>query len=483
MSENPSLFSDAASSAVPWPQPGDSLYPALADALSGTVTLPGDEGYEAHRRVWNGMIDVLPAAIVRAGGPDDVAPVLAFAQATGLPLAVRGGGHNVAGNGTVDGGIVLDVGGLRTVEVDPIAGTVTVGGGATLADIDEATAPFGLAVPIGVVSQTGVAGLALGGGVGWMTRSHGLSVDNLLGADVVLADGRMVHASPQEEPELFWGLRGGGGNFGVVTSFTFRAWPVPETVYSGNLIYRADRFENALYAFSAWSADVPDELTTIVSFLVPPPEWELGDDPLMAVGFAWVGEDAQAAEDVVGRLRALAPPDAELVERVPWVDLQSAVDSVFPDGSRAYWKNTSFDSLDANVVDVLAARAREQAWRGTGFDVHHMGGAFARVPEDATSFPVRDAGYWLNIYGFWNDPADDAHHTAFVRGLAADMEPHASGGQYVNFMGAEDPVQAAPNVYSGDKLARLAALKQAVDPGNLFRRNHNIAPAGAPPGA
>lgn len=469
-------FPQPAAAAVPWPQPESSLYPALAERISGTITMPSDPGYEADRHVWNGMIDVLPAAIVRAGGAEDVAPVLAFARDTGLPLAVRGGGHNVAGNGTVDGGIVLDLSRLRTVEVDPVAGTVTVGGGATLADVDAATAPFGLAVPLGVVSGTGVAGLVLGGGVGWLTRSRGLSVDNLLGADVVLADGTSVHTSPEEEPELFWGLRGGGGNFGVVTSFTFRAWPMPETVYSGNLIYGSDRFENALHAFSAWSADVPDELTTIVSFLVPPPEWELGDNPIMAVGFAWAGGDHQEADDVVDRLRALAPPDAEAVTAVPWQDLQSAVDAVFPHGSRAYWKNTSFNTLDRDVIDVVARRAREQVWRGTAFDLHHMGGAYSRVPEEATSFPLRDASYWLNIYGFWNDPAEDEHHTAFVRGLAADMAPHASGGQYVNFMGAEDPAQAAPSVYSGEKLVRLGTLKQSVDPGNLFRRNHNIAP-------
>ena len=199
----------------------------------------------------------------------------------------------------------------------------------------------------------------------------------------------------------------------------------------------------------------------------------------MAVGFAWAGEDQEAAAAVVDRLRDLAAPDAELVQPVPWLDWQSAVDDLFPHGSRAYWKNTSFNALDAGLIDVLARRAREQSWRGTGFDLHHMGGAFGRVPEDATSFPVRDARYWLNVYGFWNDPADDAHHTAFVRGLARDAEPFAGGGQYVNFMGAEDPAQAAPDVYSGEKLARLSALKSAVDPENLFRRNHNIAPGAA----
>jgi len=477
MTDNPAAASTAP--AVPWPQPATSRYPGLAEAVSGTVTLPGDPAFETQCQVWNGMVNVQPAAVVRALHPDDVAPVLAFAQETGLPLAVRGGGHNVAGNGTVDGGIVLDVGGLRSVEVDPVAGTVTVGGGATLGDVDLATAPFGLAVPLGVVSGTGVGGLALGGGVGWLTRAHGLSADNLLGADVVLANGTTVHASAEENPELFWGLRGGGGNFGVVTSFEFRAWPLPETVYSGNLIYGPDRFENALHAFSAWSADVPDELTTIISFLVPPPEWQQGDEPIMAVGLAWAGEDQAAAAAAVDRLRALAVPDAELVQPVPWLDWQSAVDDLFPHGSRAYWKNTSFNALDPALIDVLARRAREQSWRGTGFDLHLMGGAFGRVPEDTTSFPVRDARYWLNVYGFWTDPADDAHHTEFVRGVAADAEPFAGGGQYVNFMGAEDPAQAAPSVYSGDKLARLTALKRAVDPENLFRRNHNIAPGAA----
>lgn len=468
-----------AAPAAPWPQPPSSPYPALAASITGTVVLPGEPGYDTVRRVWNGMVDVQPAAVVRAAGADDVAPVLAFARRTGLPLAVRGGGHNVAGNGTVDGGIVLDLGGLRTVEVDPIARTVTAGGGATLGDIDLATAPFGLAVPLGVVSGTGVGGLALGGGVGWLTRAHGLSVDNILSADVVLADGTQVHASAEEQPELFWGLRGGGGNFGVVTALTFRAWPLPAEVYSGNLVYGPARFENALHAFSAWSADVPDDLTTIISFLVPPPEWDQGKEPIMAVGFAWAGEDHQAAAAVVNRLRDLAAPDAELLQPAAWLDWQSAVDDLFPHGSRAYWKNTSFNSLDAGLIDVLARRAREQTWRGTGFDLHHMGGAFGRVSEDTTSFPVRDARYWLNIYGFWSDPADDVHHTGFVRELAAEADPYAGGGQYVNFMGADDPALAAPSVYSGGKLARLSALKSAVDPQNLFRRNHNIAPSGA----
>ena len=452
----------------------------LRNEIDGTVLVPTDDAYDDARRVWNGMIDRRPAAVVRASGVGDIAPTIRLARELGLPLAVRGGGHNVAGNGTVDDGIVLDLGGLTTVEVDPATREVRVAAGATLADVDRATEAYGLAVPIGVLSGTGVAGLTLGGGVGWLTRAYGLSVDNLLGADVVTASGEHVHASARENPELFWGLRGGGGNFGVVTSFTFRAHPLPPDVFAGTFLYGRERWADALRGLDGWSADAPDAMTAITTFIVPPPEFELGDDPMMFLGWVWASDDRTEGERVVERLRQAAPPDNELLEPTRWTAWQSQFDAVFPKGVRAYWKNTSFDRLDGATIEVIVRRAAEQTWQGTAFDIHHMEGAFGKVPLDATPFPNRSARFWLNIYGFWSDAADDAARTAFVRGFAADMEPYASGGQYVNFLGQEgdrqDPRAAALAVYGPDKLARLTALKRRYDPDNTFRLNHNIPP-------
>jgi len=453
----------------------------LRGEIRGHILEPGDDGYEDARLVWNGMIDRRPLAVVRAASMADVAPTIRAARTLGVPLAVRGGGHNVAGNGTVDGGIVLDLGGLTAVRVDPDAREVRIEAGATLADVDRATEPYGLAVPIGVVSGTGVAGLTLGGGVGWLIRAHGLSVDNLISVELVTADGATVQASATEEPELFWGVRGGGGNFGVVTAFTFRAHPLGPDVFAGTFVYRADRWADALRGWESWTrAGVPDALTSIATFLAPPPVFELGDEPVMLLGWIWADPDRAAGERVVETLRQAAPPSDELVQPVTWTAWQSAADGLFPKGVRAYWKNTSFETLDDATIDVIVRRAAEQTWAGTAFDIHHMEGAFGRVPEDATPFPDRNARYWLNIYGFWSEAAGDAARIAFVRGFAAEMEPHASGGRYVNFLGQEadrgDPVAAAEAVYGPDKLDRLVALKRRFDPDNVFRLNHNIPP-------
>jgi FAD/FMN-containing dehydrogenase len=458
-----------------------SIQPAL-DALqrqiSGAVITPDDGTYDDARRVWNGMIDRRPLAIVRAAATADVAPTIRAAQDLDLRLAVRGGGHNVAGNGTVDRGLVLDLGALNAVDVDPTTREVVVGPGATLADVDRATEPYGLAVPIGVVSGTGMAGLTLGGGVGWLTRAHGLTVDNLLSADVVTAAGELVHASPTENTDLFWGLRGGGGNFGVVSRFTFRAQQLGPDILSGNFVYGATQWSDALRAYADWTADLPDAMTSIISFVVPPADWELGDELVMLVGFAWASPDRTEGERWIDRLRAAAHPTGEVLDPTTWTAWQSGADQLFPKGSRAYWKNTSFDHLDESTIETLVRQARELTWRGTAFDIHHMGGAFGRVPEDDTPFPNRSARYWLNIYGFWGDPADDERRTAWVRRMAEAMEPHASGGLYLNFLGqehgADDARDSALAVYGPRKLDRLVALKRRYDPDNVFRLNHNI---------
>ncbi|HEX2072728.1 MAG TPA: FAD-binding oxidoreductase [Geodermatophilus sp.] len=438
-----------------------------------------DGGYDQARAVWNGMMDRRPWAVVRAAGVGDVLPTIRFAREHELDLAVRGGGHNVAGNSTVDDGLVLDLVDLHAVSVDPAAGTVRVEAGASLAHVDAATEPHGLVVPIGVVSSTGIAGLTLGGGVGWLTRPYGLTADNLVSVELVTADGRQLTASETEHADLFWALHGGGGNFGVVTAFTFHAHRHGPQLFAGNFVYRQDRWRQAWAAVEEWTRDLPDAMTTITTTLTPPPAAELGDEPLLLIGFAWASADRAAGESLVARLRELAPPDEEELGDMRWVEWQSVFDFMFPKGVRAYWRNTSFDRLDDEVIDVLVRRGAEQTWTGTGFDVHHLGGAFGRVPEEATPFPNRAARFWLNIYGFWSDPADDDARIAFVRGMSADMEPFATGGQYVNFQGREpaghrgfDPRTA----FGPTKYQRLVDVKRRYDPENVFHVNHNIPP-------
>lgn len=318
-----------------------------------------------------------------------------------------------------------------------------------------------------------------GGGVGWLTRPYGLTTDNLIAAEIVTADGRTRTASPWEHPELFWALRGGRGNFGVVTAFTFRAHPLGPQVFAGNLVYRPDNWVRARRALDSWTRELPPEMTTITTTITPPPLLDLGDRPLLLVGFAWASGDREAGERVVEALRRAAPPDQEAIGEVCWIDWQSGMDPLFPGGVRAYWRNTSFERLDDDVIDVLVRRGLEQTWTGTAFDVHHMGGAFGAVPEDATPFPQRGARFWLNTYGFWTDPGEDAARIAFVRAMGTDMQAFSTGGEYVNFQGREQAghrLLDPRTVFGPGKYERLVAVKRRYDPGNLFHVNHNIPP-------
>jgi FAD/FMN-containing dehydrogenase len=449
--------------------------------LRGQIVLPGDADYDESRRIWNAMHDRRPAAIVRAAGAADVIASVRFSRDHDLPMAVRGGGHSVAGKGTIEGGVVIDLGPMQGVRVDPVARTVRVEPGVTLRGMDRETEPFGLAVPIGVVSGTGVAGLTLGGGVGWLTRPYGLTVDNLLSADVVTADGRLVHASETHEPDLFWGLRGGGGNFGIVTSFEFRAHPLGPDVYAGALIYEEPQWRDALRAFDSWTETLPDEMNPIISFITPPPSWGLPNRTLMLMGFAWAGPNAAVGERVLNPLRAAPSPDTVIAEPTRWLAVQSAADELFPKGVRAYWKNASLDRLNSPVIDAIVDWAGRIPSPRTGFDIHFMRGVFGRVPEDATPFPNRAARYWLNMYAVWDSPTGDERGTAWARGFHSAVRPFAAAGEYVNFLGDaagdSDSPEAALAAYGNVKVARLAALKTRWDPDNVFRMNHNIAPA------
>lgn len=447
--------------------------------ISAEVIEPGSGDYDEARRVWNGMIDRRPLAIVRATSRADIAAVVTFAREQELPLAVRGGGHNVAGNGTVDDGIVLDLGAMKDVAIDTGNARVTAAPGVTLGDLDGATESAGLIVPSGVVSGTGLFGLTLGGGFGWLTRPHGLTIDSVVAAEVITARGDRVSATPTENPELFWGLRGGGGNFGVVTSITYQAQRLGPRVFAGNLIYRRANWRVALEAYARWTADLPDDLTSIVTFIVPAPDWDMGDDTLMLLGFTWAGSDDAEAERLVDGMRALAKPDQEAVEPARWVEWQSAADELFPRGSRAYWKNLPFDRLGDGEIGVVLDHV-ERLSAGSAVDIHHMGGAMSRVPDNETAFPDRSARYWINVYGFWNDPGQDAERIGWTRSLHAALQPFARTGEYVNFLGTEGPRadarELALTAYGPAKFERLIALKRQFDPSNMFRLNHNIPP-------
>ncbi|MFF5793159.1 FAD-binding oxidoreductase [Paeniglutamicibacter sp. NPDC012692] len=460
------------------PLPASALR-SLSASLHGMLITGADPEYGEARSVWNAMIDRHPILVVRAADVADVCLALAFARDHRLPLAIRAGGHNVAGFGTVEHGLVLDLRALNTVHVDPAGQQVRTGGGTLLGELDRATSVHGLAVPVGVISQTGVAGLCLGGGLGWLTRPHGLTVDNLLAADLVTAEGEVLHTDASTNPELLWGLTGGGGNFGVVTDFTFKAHPLPETLYSGNLIYRVEHWKQALRALRDWALALPDPMTVIVSVLVPPADWDLGTKSILVVGFLWADPDHAAGVACVEDFTAKAPPDEQEVSPASWPAWQSSMDALFPKGVRAYWKNSAFDALSDDAIEVLVAHATQLDWPGTAFDIHVMGGAMGRVPLGATAFPDRSSPFWLNIYGFWNDSNRDAHHVAFIRGFHREMQRFSSGGEYTNFSSSDDHFPRgfdALGVFGEEKLARLTALKDRYDPNNLLRLNHNIVP-------
>jgi FAD/FMN-containing dehydrogenase len=340
-------------------------------------------------------------------------------------------------------------------------------------------------VPAGVVSGTGVGGLTLGGGMGWLTRAHGLTIDHLMAAELVSADGRVVRASADEEPELFWALRGGGGNFGVVTTFEFRGRPLPRDVFAGATFYTQDRWREAMAFYAEWARAIPDDLTTIVTFLTPPDEWmppHLQRQPMLALSFCWAGLDLAEGERAVAGLLAADPaPDHAVAEPTPWLALQSSADAGFPRGSHAYFKSTFFDALDADTIATLVEHAGRRSSPLAGTDIHQLGGRYAQVPDEATAFGRRDAAFILNVWGIWTEGAHDAREIAWVRDFWSAMQPHAVGGHYVNFLGLEEGRELRAqtrDAYTPEAWARLVAVKRRWDPGNRFRFNHNIPPEG-----
>ncbi len=459
----------------------DTGVAALAARLSGEVIAPGDAGYEAARRIWNGMIDTRPALIVRCADPDDVALALRFAVARGLPLAVRGGGHNVAGTASVDDGVVIDLSAMRDVRIDPSGRTVHVEGGATWADVDGVTAPLGLVTPGGVVSETGVAGLALSGGVSSQRRLHGMTIDNLVSAEVVLADGRRVRTSVGEHPDLFWAIRGGGGNFGVVTSFELRLHPLGPEVYDVNVFYPLEDAHRVIAGWRDAVAGAPDEITSAAFIWTLP---VVPDVPEHLRGVPYVGVTAMYAgpvdegERALRPLRELATPLVDMSGPVSYLDKQRSLDAYFPAGLRYYWKALYLDGLPDDAVEQTVEWSNRRPSPRTLVVIRHCGGAMARVGAGDTAFGDRSSEFMLSIDSTWDDPADDARNIAWTRDHWDAAHRFSRGGKtYFGFAGLLEEGEAAVRASYGDNHARLARIKAAYDPDNVLRRNQNIRPA------
>jgi len=459
-----------------------STVQSLAGQVKGPVILPDDAAYDEARKVWNGMIDRYPALIVRPLDVSDVIAAVNFAREHDLLLSVRGGGHNVAGHATNDGGIVIDLAEMKQIEVDPAGRTVRVGGGATWGDVDAATQPHGLATPGGVYSRTGIAGLTLGGGYGWLRSTYGLSCDNLIAAEVVTADGRLVHASATENPDLLWGLRGGGGNFGIVTTFEFRLHPVGPDVMFVFVFHDGrgeDAMKRALRLYRDFSETAPDEANTIAALgQIPPDEHfpeELHRTPFAAFGGLYVGP-VDEGEKVLRPLRDLGTPLLDFSGVMPYVEAQRAFDADYPDGLRYYWKSLNLTRLDEDAIERIVRHARQQPSPFSTTDLWHVGGAMKRVAPDESAFSGRDAAFLLSPEANWLDAADDEANLRWVRDFVADMAPFSDGSRYLNFAGFQEEGDDMIRASYGAQHARLQALKRQYDPGNLFRLNQNIKP-------
>jgi len=451
---------------------------ALTDEVRGRVITPADHDYDDARAVYNAMHDRKPGAVVQCVDSADVMATVRAARESGAALAIRGGGHSVPGFGTVDDGLVVDLCRMNSVHVDPQKRVARVGGGATLADADHATYPFGLAVPGGVVSTTGVAGLTLGGGIGYLTRSAGLSIDNLLSADVVLADGRQVTASDYENEDLFWALRGGGGNFGVVTSFEFRLHEVGDIV-GGPLFYEFDDATAVLEGYRDYIAEAPEQLGCFFGWQIAPPlpfipEDRVGDLFCVLVT-CWNGPHEEA-EHVLRPLRDAAEVKAEGVDLMPFPTLQSALDDFVPKGMQNYWKADFITELTDEAIAAHVEHGAKTPNVSSSMHLHPINGAAQRVGPDETAFGHRDKTFSPVIVGIWPDPADNEANIRWVREYYDAIHPHSgTEGGYVNFMSDDDDHRAADNY--GANYDRLAAVKATYDPDNLFHVNQNIAPA------
>ncbi len=452
---------------MPAPPLPNAAVAELAKRVAGRLIRPGDADYDQTRRVWNGVIDRRPTLIARCAGADDVKAAVEFARAHELPVAVRGGGHSVAGHGTCDDGLVIDLSPMRGVQADPQARLARVEGGAIWGGVDRATQAHGLAVTGGIVSETGVAGLTLGGGIGWLMRKHGLTADNLRGASLVTADGQLLQASAEENAELLWGLQRGGGNFGIVTELRFRLHPVGPIVLAGWVLHPQERAAEVLRFYRDYAAAAPDELTTIVILrrlphLAKLPPFLRGM-PVIAIAVCHCGV-IEAGERAVQPLRAYGPPLVDGIGLKPYVDHQTMFDAAQPPGRHNYWKTSYLRELGDAAINAIVESTRCMTSPLSLLALYQLGGAAS----------LGDAAFCLNIAATWTDPAESDQHISWARESWTAIEPHSSAGAYVNFLG-EESEERARSAYR-ESYERLVALKNTYDPGNFFRLNQNIKP-------
>ena len=456
---------------------GDATLGELAQALRGELVRPEDPAYDEARSIWNGAHDKRPALIIRCRGVADVVRGVEFARSQGLPLSVRGGGHSIPGFSTNDHGLVLDLSPMNAVRVDPNRRRIVAQGGSLWQDVDAEAQAFGLALTGGLVSTTGIAGFTLGGGIGWLVRRCGLTADNLIGADVVTADGQYLHASQDEHPDLLWALRGGGGNFGVVTSFEFRAYEVGPTVFAGLVFYRGEDAAQVLQGFGEAAASAPDELSMAINLTTAPPlpflPEEIHGKPIVAVLGVWSGrpEDGDAATQPFRRLASVV---ADVFSPMPYVAMQTLLDPLYPRGMWNYFRSAFFTDLGDTTIDALVTSYADAPNALSELHIHHLGGAMGRVAADATAFGTRDREYILNTVA--RTPGADGFDTVvqWARSACDTLGPDAAS--YVNFTGeaSEERVRAS---YPAATYARLASVKDRYDPTNLFRLNQNIRPS------
>jgi FAD/FMN-containing dehydrogenase len=451
----------------------------LAQQLRGDLITPSDAEYDAARRIWNGMFDKRPLAVARPLGAVDVVAVVNHCRDRGIELSVRGGGHSSAGYSTSDGGIVLDLCRMKGVWVDPAEKVARAQAGALWGDVDRETQAHGLAVPGGQISHTGIAGLTLGGGVGWLSRRHGLTIDNLLSVDLVTADGRLVVASETQHPELFWGIRGGSGNFGVVVSFEYRLHDVGPLVIGGPLLYPMADAVDVLRNVRQFVATAPDDVSLWLDFThVPPhapfPEQWWGESVLAVVPFC---ADVERGPQLVEPVTRFGAPIVNMNGPIPYTVLQSALDDIDPHGHRYWERGDNLTGLTDGVIEALVRGARSMTSKRNEILVFPMGGAIARVPDEATAFGDRTAPWAVWVVGQWTDPAEDAMHRDWTRTVSASLDPWKTGSVYLNAIGGEvTEARKAAAWGSAQKLERLRRLKREWDPHNLFRLNPNIEP-------
>jgi FAD/FMN-containing dehydrogenase len=457
---------------------GEATIGELEASMRGRVIRPGDSDYDEARALWNGSHDKRPALILQCAGTADVLKAVEFVCSQDLPVAVRGGGHSIAGFSSVDDGVVIDLSAMNAVTVDPIAHRATAQGGATWAHVDHETQAFGLAVTGGLVSSTGVGGFTLGGGIGWLMRKYGLAADNLVGADVVTADAQLVHASATDNPDLFWALRGGGGNFGIVTSFEFELHHVGPTVMAGLLFFPPEAASTVISGWRKLTETMPDELTSLINLTTAPPVPFLPEavhgKPIVVVGAMYSGT-LDTAEAAVAPLRTLAEPIVDIVGPVPYVAMQQALDPLWGAGAQNYFTSELLEKLPDAAIDTLLTQWMSKPSPESELHIQHAGGAIGRVDAAATAFSYRSAAYIVNIIAKATDSSDFAVHTDWARTTRSAVSRYGDDAMYVNFTGEATPDQVRAS-YPPATFARLVDVKRRYDPNNMFRFNQNISP-------